>query len=96
MKNIKLFIGATLVVALVVLGVGQSKLQESSIAASNDIMAPHFLVDPYWPKPLPNMWAMGNTIGGEVEDRDHGVGWYRNDATHIARNNEYGAQGWDA
>lgn len=93
MKNIKLFIGATLVVALVVLGVGQSKLQESSIAASNDIMAPHFLVDPYWPKPLPNMWAMGNTIGVEVDDRDHVFVVHRNDASQFGGNTEIGLQG---
>jgi hypothetical protein len=93
MKKIKLFIGATLVVALVVLGVGQSKLQESSIAASNDIMAPHFLVDPYWPKPLPNMWAMGNTIGVEVDDRDHVFVVHRNDASQFGGNTEIGLQG---
>ena len=93
MKKIKLFIGATLVVALVVLGVGQSKLQESSIAASDDIMAPHFLVDPYWPKPLPNMWAMGNTIGVEVDDRDHVFVVHRNDASQFGGNTEIGLQG---
>ena len=93
MKKIKLFIGATLVVVLVVLGVGQSKLQESSIAASNDIMAPHFLVDPYWPKPLPNMWAMGNTIGVEVDERDHVFVVHRNDASQFGGNTEIGLQG---
>ena len=93
MKKIKLFIGATLVVVLVVLGVGQSKLQESSVAASNDIMAPHFLVDPYWPKPLPNMWAMGNTIGVEVDERDHVFVVHRNDASQFGGNTEIGLQG---
>ena len=93
MKKIKLFIGATLVVVLVVLGVGQSKLQESSVAASNDIMAPHFLVDPYWPRPLPNMWAMGNTIGVEVDERDHVFVVHRNDASQFGGNTEIGLQG---
>ena len=54
MTKIKLLIGSTLVVALFALGVGQSKLQKPSVAANNDVMAPHFLVDPLWPKPLPN------------------------------------------
>ena len=93
MKKIKLFIGATLVGVLVVLGVGQSKLQESSGAASNDIMAPHFLVDPYWPRPLPNMWAMGNTIGVEVDERDHVFVVHRNDASQFGGNTEIGLQG---
>ena len=93
MKKIKLFIGGTLVFALLVLGVGQSKLQKSSVAASTDIMAPHFLVDPYWPKPLPNMWAMGNTIGVEVDERDHVFIVHRNDASQFGGNTEIGLLG---
>ena len=93
MKKIKLFIGGTLVLALLVLGVGQSKLQKSSVAASTDIMAPHFLVDPYWPKPLPNMWAMGNTIGVEVDERDHVFIVHRNDASQFGGNTEIGLLG---
>ena len=93
MKKIKLFIGGTLVFALLVLGVGQSILQESSVAASTDIMAPHFLVDPYWPKPLPNMWAMGNTIGVEVDERDHVFIVHRNDASQFGGNTEIGLLG---
>ena len=93
MKKIKLFIGGTLVFALLVLGVGQSILQKSSVAASTDIMAPHFLVDPYWPKPLPNMWAMGNTIGVEVDERDHVFIVHRNDASQFGGNTEIGLLG---
>ncbi|MFO4633214.1 MAG: hypothetical protein ACJ05G_12855, partial [Actinomycetota bacterium] len=89
----KLLIGATLVVALVVLGLGQSKIQEPSIAASNDVMAPHFLVDPFWPKPLPNHWAMGNTIGVDVDERDHIFIVHRNDASQFGGNTEIGLQG---
>ncbi|MCH7671227.1 MAG: hypothetical protein IIB72_03590 [Proteobacteria bacterium] len=93
MKKIKLFIGGTLVFALLVLGVGQSILQKSSVAASTDIMAPHFLVDPYWPKPLPNMWAMGNTIGVEVDERDHVFIVHRNDASQFGGDTEIGLLG---
>ena len=71
MTKIKLLTGTALVVALVALGVGQSKLQEPSVAASNAVMAPHFQVDPFWPKPLPNHWVIGRTIGVDVDERDH-------------------------
>lgn len=71
MTKIKLLTGTALVAALVALGVGQSKLQEPSVAASNSVMAPHFQVDPFWPKPLPNHWVMGRTIGVDVDERDH-------------------------
>ena len=93
MRKSKLFIGAALVVALVALGVGQSKIQEPSVAASNGVMAPHFLVDPYWPKPLPNNWAMGNTIGVDVDERDHVFIVHRNDASQFGVNTEIGLQG---
>lgn len=93
MINKKLSIGAALIVALVVLGVGQTKIQESSVAASNQVMAPHFEVDPFWPRPLPNMWAMGNTIGVDVDERDHVYVVHRNDASQFGGNTEIGLQG---
>ena len=34
-------------------------------------MAPSFEVDPFWPKPLPNHWVLGSTIGVSVDSRDH-------------------------
>ena len=33
--------------------------------------APIFEVDPLWPKPLPNHWILGSTIGVGVDSRDH-------------------------
>lgn len=93
MRKSKLFVGAALVVALVALGVGQSKIQEPSIAQNSGVMAPHFLVDPYWPKPLPNNWAMGNTIGVDVDERDHVFIVHRNDASQFGGNTEIGLQG---
>ena len=33
--------------------------------------APMFEVDPFWPKPLPNHWLLGSTIGVAVDSRDH-------------------------
>src|SRR5882672_11755830 len=33
--------------------------------------APYFEVDPYWPKPLPNHWVLGSSIGVSVDERDH-------------------------
>jgi DNA-binding beta-propeller fold protein YncE len=34
-------------------------------------MAPRFEVDPLWPKPLPNHWVLGETIGVSVDARGH-------------------------
>ena len=30
-----------------------------------------FQLDPMWPKPLPNNWAVGNVVGVAVDARDH-------------------------
>ena len=35
------------------------------------MQAPRFEVDPLWPKPLPNHWILGQTIGVSVDAQDH-------------------------
>jgi len=44
------------------LAVGQALLQQQAEAQSG-VTAPMFEVDPLWPKPLPNNWLLGWTIG---------------------------------
>src|SRR5678816_2707404 len=47
---------------------------ESNIVAQTRgaaAQAPIFEVDPFWPKPLPNHWVLGSTIGLSVDSRDH-------------------------
>lgn len=90
MKKIKMIIGASLVIGLVALGVSQSNLQESAVAASNDILAPAFLVDPFWPKPLPNHWIQGRTIGVDVDARDHVFVVHRDQEAMFAVRTEIG------
>ena len=90
MTNQKLAIAALLTLSLVALGIGQSKLQEPTIAASDDVMAPAFLVDPLWPKPLPNHWITGNTIGVDVDDRDHIFTVHRNTENMFGGRTEIG------
>ncbi len=65
-------IGTGLFTLLAALGVGQIVLQQAATAQTNGkVMAPRFEVDPMWPKPLPNHWLLGNTIGVGVDSRDH-------------------------
>ena len=42
----------------------------ASLAAAA-VQAPRFEVDPLWPKPLPNKWILGQTIGVSVDAEDH-------------------------
>jgi len=64
------FIGLALVL-FITLGLGQNHLQQNATAASGSRMVPHFEVDPFWPKPLPNKWVLGRTIGVATDPRDH-------------------------
>jgi hypothetical protein len=45
----------------------------SSLAAEpgGQGQAPIFDVDPFWPKPLPNHWVLGSTVGVSVDANDH-------------------------
>src|ERR1700689_3862148 len=46
-------------------------LSKKSVTHAATTMAPRFEVDPLWPKPLPNHWIMGQTIGVSVDAQDH-------------------------
>jgi len=65
MKRRNVFIGTGFVALLLALGVGQSVLEKKALAqgGGSGITAPRFEVDPMWPKPLPNGWYIGQTIG---------------------------------
>ena len=65
------YIGATFVVALAALGIGSSVLSKRFAVQAAGATAPRFEVDPMWPKPLPNHWVIGNTIGVSVDSKDH-------------------------
>src|SRR6188508_153149 len=49
-----------------ILAVGALHAQSGKPAAQ----APIFEVDPFWPKPLPNHWVTGSTIGLSVDAQD--------------------------
>src|SRR5438128_1939881 len=50
------------------LGFGSRALDKVAAAAPT---APRFEVDPLWPRPLPNHWILGQTIGVSVDAQDH-------------------------
>jgi len=83
MKRNPFFFGTALAAVIVALAIalacaGPAAQQGGSAASpamdtdySAEGMAPMFEVDPFWPKPLPNHWILGNTIGVAVDSRDH-------------------------
>src|SRR5216117_781790 len=66
-----LCIGLLFVVVLALLLAASSILQKRAAVEAAGVQAPRFEVDPLWPKPLPNHWLLGKTIGVSVDDQDH-------------------------
>jgi DNA-binding beta-propeller fold protein YncE len=67
----RLIVGAAFVAVIAGLGIGQALLQNYADAQDRTVEAPRFEVDALWPKPLPNHWLLGMTIGIWVDDQDH-------------------------
>lgn len=63
-RGITVSVAAIAAVALVLAASGRS-------ASSQVPAAPTFQVDPYWPKPLPNNWMLGNVVGISVDAKDN-------------------------
>ena len=53
------------------LDTGSSLLEKRAIVQAAGVMAPRFEVDTMWPKPLPNHWVLGMSIGVAVDAQDH-------------------------
>ncbi|HLJ14037.1 MAG TPA: hypothetical protein VKV15_06030 [Bryobacteraceae bacterium] len=66
-----LYIVVALVVAAILLGLGSVALQRRAAVQAAGVQAPMFEVDPLWPKPLPNHWLLGMTIGVSADAQDH-------------------------
>src|SRR5882724_5459826 len=66
-----LYVGAAIVALAGGLGVGSHVLGRKAAVQAAGIVAPKFEVDPMWPKPLPNHWIIGQTIGLDVDSHDN-------------------------
>ena len=67
----ELFVGGSLAAAVGLLAVGSVLVEKRAVVHAAGVMAPRFEVDPLWPKPLPNHWLMGQTIGVSVDAKDN-------------------------
>jgi DNA-binding beta-propeller fold protein YncE len=65
----KALAGASCLAVVAALGAGQF-WSEKAVAQDAAVEAPRFEVDPFWPKPMPNNWALGQTIGVAVDKDD--------------------------
>jgi hypothetical protein len=75
-------IGAILLTSFATLAVVHGVVARAAAAqAKSAVQAPRFEVDPFWPKPLPNHWLLGSTIGVWVDSTDHVWIIHRSSAT---------------
>jgi hypothetical protein len=65
----KALVGVSFLAVMAALGSGQFLLRHAIAQGGKE--APRFEVDPFWPKPMPNNWVLGQAIGVAVDSRDH-------------------------
>jgi hypothetical protein len=75
---------------LVILGAAQGAFDRAAAQAKGGAQAPRFEVDPFWPKPLPNHWLLGSTIGVWVDSQDRV--WIIHRSSMTLNNTERGAE----
>ncbi len=76
------YVGVTIAAVIAVLAVAQYALQTVAKAQGNGgAQAGIYEVDRMWPKPLPNNWVLGSTVGLAVDARDHVFVVHRGQAT---------------
>jgi len=66
-----LLVGVSLGVMLAGLGLANPFSHHVTAQPPANGLAPRFLVDPFWPKSLPNRWILGQVAGVAVDAQDH-------------------------
>ena len=69
-RKLPLFAGS-LAVMLTILGLSNPFSSHVTAQQPAQGLAPKFVVDPFWPKPLPNRWILGQVAGVAVDAQDH-------------------------
>ncbi|HUR32881.1 MAG TPA: hypothetical protein VM032_03745 [Vicinamibacterales bacterium] len=90
-SRVKVLAGWALVLGVLAAGERfSSHIAEAQAGAR--VQAPAFEVDPLWPKPLPNHWILGSTIGVWVDKADHVWIIHRSASTLDANENALGGK----
>ena len=64
------FIALAVVLALGLPTIGRHLISRAE-AQPADPMVPYFEADPYWPRPLPHHWRLGQTVGVSIDSQDN-------------------------
>src|ERR1700680_1071357 len=85
-----LYIGLAFSTLLIGLGIASTMHETRGGWEAAGVQAPRFEFDPMWPKPLPNHWLLGMTIGVSVDAQDHI--WIIHRSSDTLNANEKGAE----
>ncbi len=86
-----------LLALILAVAAGQTFLDKKlEVVQSGMVEVPLFEVDPFWPKPLPNHWILGNSIGVGVDSRDHVFIVHRRGALNASNEGNVGLDQPDA
>jgi DNA-binding beta-propeller fold protein YncE len=86
-----LLCGAAFAAGLAAFIAAAAMVQRAATAAEEALVeAPVFEVDPLWPKPLPNEWLLGHTIGVSIDEADNV--WIVHRGSSTLNNNERGVE----
>lgn len=66
-----LYLSALVTAAALGFGLPFVAPEQPVAAVAQTKMVPQYRVDPFWPKPLPNNWIIGEVSGIAVDSRDH-------------------------
>jgi hypothetical protein len=69
--KVYVYAGASALSLIAILGTGSILVTKRAVVHAADVMVPKFEVDPMWPKPLPNHWVIGSTIGLSMDGKDN-------------------------
>src|SRR5580692_5532574 len=64
------YLGSAILALTAGLAVASSLFEKRAAVEAAGIQAPMFEVDPMWPKPMPNHWVIGMTIGVSADAQD--------------------------
>ena len=70
-RSRNILIGVGFAASLAGLAACKAMLDRDHAQAGSVPTAPRYLVDPLWPKPLPNHWILGSALGVAVDADDH-------------------------
>jgi hypothetical protein len=87
-----IYVGVSVLALAAILGTGLVLVRSKrDVVHASDVMVPKFEVDPLWPKPLPNHWVIGSTIGLSTDAKDdvwiiHRPGSLEQKESYLTRN----------